>query len=508
MSIFNQESIYKKRLDYHASHSGFSVTEGLVSVMLVGVVTVGLSNLMGQAFKRVHDLKEKEDRVATGNYLLQFTDCDKTMADPKFEDACTKNLPVNLRDKDDNIILTSNGSRFDQLNVYNRCDGGAIFIGANTDKAPSVIPLLGGVPILCVSKIPPEFKNPVTMTINFVSVGKNLSITAVFVAKSVTTEPNGRRVAEMAVVEGSLKSVASGDFPEELARQLTAGALTAKAIFDPKNSNAPYAFNANLETKKLVFGGRDLGDQRFNMSQSGRTLNFEQNEGDVQALQTTVTREASADCKIKSNGKDPTPGNLHFTLTEEAPCDFLLPTLQITDIATAEKFDVDIGSYWVYPRWGAPDYAHGFGKTPNLSIVSRPGRNRKIMAIGAGKKIERVTLAIDNGFMLAQPDGKVYLLADAGNYLKSEVGNHKWEDVALFWLNSLKSASATFKNAGKIERLAPNSQTVFKKGSVIGLYDDTPDMGGKIDVDSLTKYVVTNNISLNWSIAEDRPKQK
>lgn len=48
------------------------------------------------------------------------------------------------------------------------------------------------------------------------------------------------------------------------------------------------------------------------------------------------------------------------------------------------------------------------------------------------------------------------------------------------------------------------SATVFKKGSVIAIYDDTPDMAVSIDVMAVVNNMVaTTDMTLSWSAAID-----
>ena len=42
------------------------------------------------------------------------------------------------------------------------------------------------------------------------------------------------------------------------------------------------------------------------------------------------------------------------------------------------------------------------------------------------------------------------------------------------------------------------SGTIFKKGSVIAIYDDTPDMAGSIDVKGLTQFIQSVGLKLTW----------
>lgn len=158
--------------------------------------------------------------------------------------------------------------------------------------------------------------------------------------------------------------------------------------------------------------------------------------------------------------------------------------------------------------------ARSFEITKKLNWKNNKDNTRTLFVDEGLKKDIPVPLAIDSGFLLAQPDGKVYLLADAGvAYFAS---THKaTEKIAEDLIADLKERSKgisqspfkvqSFRDAGKGVLLKPSADTTFAKGSVIAIYDDTPDMAGNIDVDALVKYTVTTNIGLSWAVSEEMP---
>jgi len=525
MSLKNLKSEWFLLLIFRASnrHSGMSLVEVLVATALTGLVATGSSVMLNNAFKNSKGNKETQDRTAVGNYILNFTDCGKTMADPDYEEACKKGMPVNLRDKNNNIILDANGRKLDNLTVFNSCDGGQISLTAKSMGIPSPSVLLGGVPIICGSNNPPNLVNPINLTINFSSAGKKLQIQLRFTAKSVSTDAQGRLVTELVLDPASKKSTVTGDFASDLERQLVAGEISAQIVFDKRHPNNPYTFTASLVTKNLVVDGKNIGDQTFKMSQSGKTLNLENNEGNVKALESSVVTDNSSNCKITKNGQRPSSGKYYVVLTNEAPCDFQAPFVEIKHAYNSTKYKVPIGSYW---QWDYNSYyglclglycnnkAHSFEVTKKLNWRENKDKTRTLFVDEGLKKPVSVPLAIDSGFLLAQPDGKVYLLADAG-VAYFAMTHKKTEKIAEELIADLKQKSKSkiqspikiqsFADADKGVLLKPSADTTFMKGSVIAIYDDTPDMAGNIDVEALVKYAVTSNIGLSWSVTEELP---
>ncbi|MEI6398982.1 MAG: hypothetical protein WCO71_09445, partial [Pseudomonadota bacterium] len=197
-------------------------------------------------------------------------------------------------------------------------------------------------------------------------------------------------------------------------------------------------------------------------------------------------------CQIESNGEQPKSGVYFVVLTKPAPCDFRMPKVGILSWAgtgatqTAVFTDVLIGTYWLIGEtMGA---AHPFSV-----VKDRPkGPNGNV-------------LAVDNGFLLVQPDHKSYLLADGG-FALTEMLREKFPSVYHSTATVAKDLSRTM-GIGDTELLQPSpgsasdnyaSGTLFKKGSVVAMYDDTSDMGGGIDVKALTQSIQSVGMKLTW----------
>lgn len=509
-----------------SSFAAFSVVESLIAVSMVGLLAVGSANLMRNGFDAYRINKLRQDETSIGNYFLQFTDCAQTMADPGYGAACNAGRAIVLKDRDGQVILPEAGRTFDQMVVNNFCDGDEIYLNVAGGDRPDVRPLLSNVPIICRDPGPPVVNNPITMSMIFESVGKKLEINLTFKAKSVSSGADGRKIVELEVVPDSKTASRSGDFSTALEEQILAAKISAKVIFDPKNGNAPYTFEATLAIKNLVVGGESKGDQTFVMTRSGKTLDLENNEGTVKALETRETQDLSAQCKIEKTGYG--LSGYYTRLTHPAPCEFNMPKIE-AGVAIGQTGDIPIGTYWRYyyirgylhcgwcggPKW---DVTHPF---PFIDGYNGPAEVAKIPKVknGLGQPTD-VWVTMDNGFLLVEPSGKVFLLADAGIGQKRYHLSISTEAVAKllvenlrdvdssrgrFWRSRDWSDYAQFDSTTFVELLKPSPDQKFAKGSVIALYDDTPDMSGTIDVDALTRHVITNNIGLRWSTKEELP---
>lgn len=178
-------------------------------------------------------------------------------------------------------------------------------------------------------------------------------------------------------------------------------------------------------------------------------------------------------CRIVPSGQQPRQGVYAVVLTAPAPCDFRLRSITVSDQPTTNAFapaahKLAIGTYWNYPRNEKfPEYnqtAHEFPTVPGPAEMPM----------------------IDNGFILIQPDGESYLLFDNG-FARRKASNYQ---SAAQIANQL-SLSLGF---GPTKLLQPDpgdpatnyaTATLFKAGSVIAIYDDTPDMTGSIAVENL-----------------------
>lgn len=201
----------------------------------------------------------------------------------------------------------------------------------------------------------------------------------------------------------------------------------------------------------------------LSLSQANSTFQFKKNEGTIK-----TSNGDTGNCKIEPSGEQPKPGVYAVILTKPAPCDFKLPTVRVFDID--ESFvDFPIGTYW-RSRSGPEtlgDTAH------NFPVVTVPR-----------------TVYLDNGFFLVQPNHETYLLVDAGRARKSSPAYKSTQTIAEEVSQSL--------GFGYTRLLQPKpDSTVFQKGSVVALYDDTPDMGGWIDVKALVNNTPTD-LKLRW----------
>ena len=111
-------------------------------------------------------------------------------------------------------------------------------------------------------------------------------------------------------------------------------------------------------------------------------------------------------------------------------------------------------------------------------------------------------VTIDNGYILVEPTGKTYLLVDAGVAQKKRSGSKKAEDIAKDILAN-KFPGVAFQ--GLLQPTAGDAGdnyaagTIFAKGSIIALYDDTSDMSGKVDVTALTSGLQTVGLMAEWT---------
>jgi hypothetical protein len=245
--------------------------------------------------------------------------------------------------------------------------------------------------------------------------------------------------------------------------------LTANVTKD----NDQYLVTVNMGIKATTIQGESLAAQTLSLTQRSDDLTWSKDEGKTDKFGKLNFQSTTTGCKIESSGNSPRSGVYSVILTKPAACDFKLPTLKVG--LGGHKFmgqfkEIPVGSYWI----SRGTQAHNFGLTASYSDV-----------------------AIDNGFILVQPDGKSYLLADAG---AARSGGKSTAQIA----NDL-SAQLGF---GATQLLKPDagskadnfkSATTFKKGSIIAIYDDTPDMGGALDINSLISAADTGGVNLSWS---------
>lgn len=207
-------------------------------------------------------------------------------------------------------------------------------------------------------------------------------------------------------------------------------------------------------------------------SGNSRTVNVGKDPSDAVCTKGTAHKSnkknlglngISSNCSIEANGDQARLGVYAVVLTTPAPCDFKLPSVTISSsgLFGGNSVKVPIGTYWS-GLTGTKAHSFALTGTPANAPI------------------------IDNGFILIQPDGKSYLLADAGMALPLLPTHQSAGEIA-----SQVSQSLGF---GPTELLQPDpgspsdnyaTATVFKAGSVIAIYDDTPDMNGAIEVETL-----------------------
>lgn len=235
--------------------------------------------------------------------------------------------------------------------------------------------------------------------------------------------------------------------------------------------------------------GDDAKPHAVNETDS-KTADVDEDEGNNDCPESTaLTDPAPVDCKISANGKQAVHGVYAVVLTDPAPCDFRLPAVTISGsgmsmpgfgpgsafpgVSGGGSLKISIGTYW-NALGASGSFGTGFsggrgGVAHDFPLVDKP----------AGAPL------IDNGFILVQPNHKSYLLVDGG-MARTAADSQKTAAIA-----SQISQTQGFGDTTLMQPAAGSesddfaSATVFKAGSVIALYDDTPDMNGSIDVEAL-----------------------
>jgi hypothetical protein len=246
-----------------------------------------------------------------------------------------------------------------------------------------------------------------------------------------------------------------------------------------------------MTAKDLVLDGKKIPDQNLELSQANTDASWMKTEGNLPAFNTSSTQDMSSNCKIEPSGEQPKIGLYFVVLTKPAPCDFKLPTVMAQGriagglaggLIYPAPIEVAIGTYWATMSMAGVKTAHNF---PTVDV--------------APKISDGSNLRLDNGFILVQPDNKSYLLIDGGSASPSTAGYHSAQTVANDISQTLSFGASTLlqPSAGQAsDNFA--SATLFKKGSVIAIYDDTPDMGGNIDVNALVVAMQATGFSLSW----------
>jgi hypothetical protein len=297
------------------------------------------------------------------------------------------------------------------------------------------------------------------------------------------TSPAGssaNAAVEYTQVPDSLTHSEANEFPAERAAQIAKSRFKAHMSPSPDGSKE---LQITMETSGITDDSGPVAPA---------TLTFKANSGDGHWTKTEGAQSAlgasgasnSTNCAIEASGNQPRVGLHAVILTKPAPCDFKMPTVTVGRTPT-ETGVVPIGTYWEYAWPGAP--TTGWKRAHTFAVTAK-----------APKTTNGINIGLDNGYLLVQPDGVTYLLVDAG---VANPANPAYKDAATI-ANDL-SRSLNFGNTTLKQPVAGSAAdnyataTVFKKGSVIAIYDDTPDMAGVIDVKALINSV-NSTLSLSW----------
>lgn len=327
------------------------------------------------------------------------------------------------------------------------------------------------------------------LLVNFMiaSGAKTLSLSAEFHSKAAVSASQAVNSLEYELVAGSVVPKTANGFSETLAHQIALSKFSATMIHVPAQADSN-KLQIVVETHGITDNGKNLPDQKMIFVQSSPSASWKKDEGSVSAFGSQGGQATPvANCGIQSNGQQAVPGNWAAILTNPAPCDFRLPTVGITDLESGFSARIPIGSYW---SWDQNDSAMALAQSFGGDIAHPFNLN------------SNYNIRIDNGFILIQPDNKSYLLVDAGQarpnsqqYLSAGAIASNLSQALGFGSTTLMQPSAGM--AG--DNFA--GSTVFKKGSVIALYDDTPDMHGSVDVNSLiaVSVPVVSIFTLSWN---------
>ena len=312
---------------------------------------------------------------------------------------------------------------------------------------------------------------------HFSADDESLVYSASFMPKSNPAK-NGAFIIEYKFVSNSEAFEATSGFPKNIEESIRAASINASVERIEDDSN-PY---------KITF---ILSLQELTLSQQSEDYSWTKSEGEISGFDSETTsgkyRVKEEKCKIEPSGNQPRTGLYSVILTKPAPCDFKLPTVRVSrdDFLKGKYLDIEIGTYWQHAPSPEFSAAHQFplGPPPKPSI------------------------ALDNGFIMVQPDGISYLLVDAGIAMRNDPGYRDAKSIANDVSRTLGFGNTT------LLKPSPGSAsddyattTMFKKGSVLIIYDDTPDMAGSIDVDALVSGSPTekspSELVLKWDAAE------
>ena len=308
---------------------------------------------------------------------------------------------------------------------------------------------------------------------DIIAGAKTLNLSATFAKVENKSNPAQDHKTEYTLIPESFIATAAGGFSEELAAQIKKAPLTAVETFTAMPT-ASHSLEVTMDLKGLVVDGKDVPAQKLVLTQVSAAEDWNKEEPNVTAFgQLGATVAQGAACVLEKSGENPHNGVYSVVLTKPAPCDFKLPTVNVG--RGSVRNEIEIGTYWKIPK---TSIAHSFPLGP-----TSPG------------------VGIDNGFILIQPDGKSYLLVDAGYAFPSHSNYKSAAAVASMQSKTLGYGETTTLLQPIAGSASDNfaTSTLFKKGSVIALYDDTPDMGGSIDVTALVQSAVSTSAGFKWT---------
>jgi hypothetical protein len=347
-------------------------------------------------------------------------------------------------------------------------------------------------PAQCLSNCPfqpSSAPGSIVAHFNVVAGDNKLIVSANFKPKSSGVDFSKDAHVDFDIDIPTVSSTTAGSVEAAVAAQVAK--LPISAAMDFKMADKSYVVTITVPVSGLVVKGKLVGAQTVTLTQSANNPNWSKDEGSVSAFGSLSDLPNPEDCSIvgNANSKKGLPAGTHFViLTNPAPCDFKLPSV----IVGSDKplTEVPIGTYWT-SWWDrtktAADWRNPHRKAHDFDLVSAPQTSKG------------TDVRIDNGFILLQPDGISYLLVDAGVAQPEVAGYKSAKQIANDVSHTLKFGDTVLKqpNPGSVsDNFA--SATVFKKGSVIGIYDDTPDMGGTIAIDAFATKLISVDTTLSW----------
>ena len=275
-------------------------------------------------------------------------------------------------------------------------------------------------------------------------------------------------------VPSALTSTLAGGFPSDLAQQISASTFSA-TVKHAASTSTDLELDIKMSTHDITSNGKPVQPQSMTFTQSAAQPQWAKNEGVLTAFGSIdSSTTTSANCQISPTTNQPQGGVYAVILTQPAPCDFQMPTITVEQGSVGNKAVVPIGTYWL--------------ASPTMAVAhSFPLTTPSTGPIGANN----TPVDLDNGFILIQPDGRSYLLADGGHARPTVASYHSAQMVA-------NDVSQTL-GFGNTQLLQPDpAKTTFLKGSVIIMYDDTPDMGGNLDTYAVISSATSTGVSLQW----------